>query len=199
VKIAFTKQEKLLRAEAQRILDNPKADHWHRSRAENVLAKTRSAAETRRNVRVPAAQGPEPARRPDPVTVQEHVALLKFWAALVGEDEARRLLAEVPIKQGRPSDPPAASVMPRAAAPLAEKFCERCQVSFEICHCDKPKPARAELAAVSALDAKNNVESADDLTPCPLCLIPRGQCHHSGRRNPTADISFLQAQMMGQG
>jgi hypothetical protein len=193
MKIAFTRQEKLLRAEAQRILDDPKADHWHRSRADNVLAKTRSAAEARRNARIPAAQGPEPARRPDPVTAQEHVALLKFWAALVGEDEARRLLAEVPIKQGRPSEPPATSVTPRAAPPQAGKFCESCRVPFDVCHCDKTKPTRVELAEVAALDAKNNVESADDLTPCPLCLIPRGRCDHSGRRNP--DISFLRSQM----
>jgi hypothetical protein len=198
VKIAFTRQEKLLRAEAQRTLDDPKADHWHRSRAENVLAKTRSAAEARRNERIPAAQGPETARRPDPVTAQEHVALLKFWAALVGEDEARRLLAEVPIKQSRPPETSAASIAPRAATPQPEKFCERCQVSFEICHCDKSKPTCDELAAVAARDAAENGESRDDLTPCSLCLIPRGQCQHSGRRNPAADISFLQAQMIGR-
>ena len=89
----------------------------------------------------------------------------------------------------------------RAAKPatvLPEKFCERCQVPFEICHCNAPKPTRDELAAVAAKDAAENAESSDDLTPCSLCLIPRGQCHHSGRRIPTDQINFLLAQMMGR-
>ncbi len=185
-----------MRRRAQAVLDDATPSDWHRKRAMGDLKRTEKAAQARaaqRDARVLL-----PAKRHAPVTAQEHEALLKFWSALLGEQEARRLMAEIPIKHGGKSAAPAASGVPRATMPQPERFCERCRVSFEICHCEKPKPTRAELAAVAALDARDKVESADDLTPCPLCLIPRGRCHHSGRRNPAADISFLQAQLTGQ-
>jgi hypothetical protein len=195
--VRYTNEELEMRRRAQAVLDDATAGDWHRKRAMGDLKRTERAARARAAQR--EAQDAKPATAPPRIKstwesdrdFTERQRAEEFLAAIGGTPATK---SEAPAQ----TDAPAASVVPLAAPPQAEKFCENCRVPFDVCHCDKPKPTRDELAAVAAKDAAENAESCDDLTPCPLCLIPRGRCHHSGRRNPAADISFLQAQMIGR-
>jgi len=196
VSVRFTNQELEMRRRAQTVLDDATAGDWHRKRAMGDLKRIEKAARARaaqreaQDANSTSAKRDIPPNGTTPEAWAEEQQRVKTFLDAIGNDAPKP--AAPPSAQ---ADAPAASVAPRAAMPQPEKFCERCQVSFEICHCDKPKPMRAELADIAARDARDEVESADDLTPCPLCLIPRGRCHHSGRRNPAADISFLHSQM----
>jgi hypothetical protein len=195
--VRYTNEELEMRRRAQAVLDDATAGDWHRKRAMGDLKRTEKAARARAAQR--EAQDIKPATAPlraktaweSDRDFTERQRAEEFLAAIGGTPAAKSEAPNAPEQ----SDAPAASVAPRAAMPQPGKFCEHCRGSFDVCHCDKPKPTRAELAAVAAKDAAANAESCDDLTPCPLCLIPRGQCHHGGRRNPAADISFLHSQM----
>ena len=193
--VRYTNEELEMRRRAQAVLDDATAGDWHRKRAMGDLRRTEKTARARAAQR--EAQEAKPATAPPRAKTTwesdrdftERRRAEEFLAAIGGTPFTRSEATSVPEQ----SDAPAASVAPRAETPQPETFCEHCRVPFDVCHCDKPKPARAELAAVAERDAQDRVESADDLTPCPLCLIPRGRCDHSGRRNP--DISFLRSQM----
>jgi hypothetical protein len=133
-RVVFTKHENIKRAEAEKILADPNATHWHRSRAETILARTRQAAEARAKQR--DTQGAQPQRDIPPNGTspekwkEECERVEKFFEAV---REGRIARHEVPVTPAPPpqSEKPAPSGEPRAVSDA--EVCPLCLISKSLC------------------------------------------------------------------